>query len=446
DTALPLIFIISFYLLVNLLEAPPEKLRPYVLAALGMVLATGFKVTGWSFLLPLAMIPFLTDGNFSLKRPFRLPKLDRRYTFLLFIFFAGYLAIISPFLPFLIQTVGKIVGGQLGGNGSYANASSLSAYQYSIVWHIIDTLPRQLGITIYPLVWLGLFLLPFHKKNRRQVWLMIAIIIGYMIPVGYAARMTWRDMLPMLPFFTIAAAFALDWLFISFFQWTKFNERKWQYSIMAITFTALLIMPAYTIYQQKVLILKTDTRDLAKAWIETNLPANSKLAIETYGPGVQDAQRTAAIQAHIESNGWPFQPLSDTPLYQVSWLDTSLALSTSNLDVKSLVPFLIENEIEYVIVSSGYYARYYQGTIDNHLPELGVKGRRFHDIIETYLTPVHQFIPSQLDAPGPIIKIYAVPDNLTVDMPVEPIAGSFNPFPHATELVTVAGYYQFAPR
>ncbi|MCP5094024.1 MAG: glycosyltransferase family 39 protein, partial [Chloroflexi bacterium] len=78
DTALPLIFIISFYLLVNLLEAPPEKLRPYVLAALGMVLATGFKVTGWSFLLPLAMIPFLTDGNFSLKRPFRLPKLDRR--------------------------------------------------------------------------------------------------------------------------------------------------------------------------------------------------------------------------------------------------------------------------------------------------------------------------------------------------------------------------------
>lgn len=446
DTALPLIFIISFYLLIKLLEAPPKKLRPYVLCALGMVLVTGSKITGWSFLLPLSMVPFLTDEEFSLKRTVRLPSLDRRFIILLFILFIGYLVLIVPFLPQMFSTITSTVSRQLGGGGGYRNASSLSVYDHSIIWHIVDTLPRQLGVTIYPLVWLGLFLLPFHNKNRQQVWLMLATIIGYMVPVGYAARTTWRDMLPMLPFLTIAAAFALDWIFISFFQWSRLYKRKWQYLVMTAIFTVLLIIPVYNIYQQKALILKTDTRDLAKEWIEVNLPQNSKLAIELYGPGVQDASRTTDIRNYVTSQGWPLQPLSDTPMYKISRLDIDLQISRSNLDADRLLPYLVENEIEYVIVSSGYYARYYQGAIDNHFPELGQKGRRFYDIIETHLTPVRQFIPNQLDAPGPIIKIYAVPENLSLDMLAEPIAGSFIPFPHMTQPVSVVGYYQFAPR
>ena len=443
DTALPLVFIISLYLIINLLDAPAEKLRPFVLCALGMTLVTGFKVTGWAYLAPLFLIPFLTDPSFSLKRPFHLPKLDKRFVFLLFVFAATYFTLISPVVPQFISSFQRMAGNQLG--GGFSNANGLSPYDHSIVWHTIYVLPRQLGIIIYSLVWLGMILLPFYKNNRKQILLFIITLAAYLLPVGYAARTNWRDMMPILPFFVIIAAFALDQILQSFFKWRK-QQPKQQIWITAVILAVILIMPIYNIYQQKVFILKTDTRDLAKIWIEENIPAHSNLAIESYGPGVVDEVRTNSIRENIAQRGWPLNPLPEAPMYRMAWLDLELSLGKSNLDTERLLPFLMENEIEYVIVSSGYYGRYYQGAIDNHFPEFGENGRKFHDLIATNLTPVKQFLPLELDVPGPVIQIYSVPEQLSETIQVEPELGSFVPFPDKNQTVTVVGYYQFSPR
>lgn len=443
DTVLPLIFLISFYLLVRLPDAPPDKLRPYVLAALGMTLVAGTKVTGWSFLAPLALIPFVTDPNVA-QRPFRLPKLDRRYIFLLFVFFTTYIAVIAPFLPQLADSIQRTVTSQWV-ERSYQNAGAMSPYAHSFFWHVSYILPRQMGVTIYPLVWLGLLLLPFERKRRTNVLLLFALLIGYLLPIGYALRTNWRDVLPILPFLSIVAAYAFDWLLAAFFDWINLRQKRLQVIAGTLILAGLLLIPIYNIYRQKYLILQTDTRQIAKAWIETNLPANSKLAIESYGPGVLDGRRETGTRAYIDAQGWPNQPLPDVPMYQVTWLDNALSDGKSNLQTDLLLSYLIENEFDYVVVSSGYYGRYYNGGFENHRPDLTERARTFHDLIESNLTLLQQFIPDPENRPGPIIKIYAVPADLSLS-DEQLVAGSFIPFPHLVPPASAVGYYQFSPR
>lgn len=443
DTALPLIFLTSFYLLVNLLDTPPGRLRPYVLCALGLTLVTGTKVTGWSFLLPLALVPSLTAGYF-LKQPFRLPKLDRRFIFLLFVFLLTYIAVIAPFLPQLIATIQKSVASQWI-ERSYQNAGAMSPYTHSFFWHVSYVLPRQMGVTVYPFVWLGLFLLPFEQEKRKKVLLLIALLLGYMVPIGFSVRTSWRDMLPMLPFLSIVAAYGFNWITAAFFNWIDPVSKRRQGIILSAVLTGLLLVPIHNIYRQKVLILQMDTRDIARDWIEANLPATSKLAIESYGPGVLNITRETATRSYINSQGWPNKPLPSTQMFEVIWLDNALNAGKSDMEPDLLLPYLIESKIDYVVVSSGYYGRYYNNGFENHYPELTQQARTFHDLIESNLILMQQFIPDHQNRPGPIIKIYAVPSDLRLS-DAQLIVNSFIPFPHLLPPASVVGYYQFSPR
>ena len=48
--------------------------------------------------------------------------------------------------------------------------------------------------------------------------------------------------------------------------------------------TFILLFPAYKISERGLLISKEDTRNIAKAWIESNIPAGNKILIDEKGP------------------------------------------------------------------------------------------------------------------------------------------------------------------
>ena len=129
------------------------------------------------------------------------------------------------------------------------------------------------------------------------------------------------------------------------------------------------------------------------------------------------------------------------PAYDISMLVEEVG---HVLDPDQVVPFLIENEIEYVVLSSAFYGRLYNDGVAFHLPELGEAGRLMHDVIDGNLVFLVQFIPDWQNTPGPVIKIYQVPKDLDGDVVIN--LDSFDPYPGMDQPASAVGYYQFAPR
>jgi len=192
------------------------------------------------------------------------------------------------------------------------------------------------------------------------------------------------------------------------------------------------------------LLLQPDTRDLAKSWIEANIEQGTNLAVESYGPGILDEKYRQEIENTLQNHDVSrIAPHLASPVYNVFLLDWDLIESKDRLQPERLIPYLESNDIQYVVTSSGYYARFYNNAIDQHYPERAISGRAFHDAIESHLQLVKQFTPNWDNRPGPVIKVYRVPDTLE-PLPIQ--AGNFDPFPGMERPASAVGYYEFSPR
>jgi hypothetical protein len=444
DSFLPLIFLLAFYLIINLVNVKPKKLKPFVLCGLVMGFAAATKITGFALLVPFLLVPFVLNKETS-PRQFWKPKLDRRYPFALFVYLAAVFALTAPSF-FLKPSIAEGVARRLDHSGSSGYLPTLSPYEYSLPWHFFHILPQEVGIVIYLLALFGILIMLIDKRNRTSVILFLATMIAFLLPIGYLIRTTWRDMLPMLPFFAIAAGYALARLLdLLFLKVQSLKRGRLGDLTTVILLVLLLALPAANIYRQKRLILSQDTRDIAQIWIEINVPEGSQLAIEPYGPAVLDRTIKQLVQSNVTSLGREVKPNSITrPVYDVYLLDYDLSSGKDNLQPDLLLPYLIENEIDYVVVSSAYYGRFYNDAVDIVFPEPAANGREFHDILESNLELVTQFTPKWWDIPGPKIKVYKVPKSMPLES--ETIFGSFEPFTGMEHPASAVGYYQFSPR
>ncbi|MCB8920230.1 MAG: glycosyltransferase family 39 protein [Ardenticatenaceae bacterium] len=440
DPFLPFLFVATFYAILRLGEKVDEKmLRPFVICGLLLTITFATKITGWALLVPFLLLPLVYNKKYIDWNSF-LPRLDSRYVFAGFIAILFYIALILPILPSLGETFSNI--SRWVGETPNVNLSALSPYQHSIFWHFSNTLPRQMGWGIYLFAILGLFILLFSRKYSQHKILLLSLLVTYLLPIGYAARVTWRDMLPILPFLYILAALAL-------YQVTVFLVERvhWLSSInlaLVLGVLVLNLMPVYHLYRQKYLILQPDTRDISRDWIVEHIPVGSRLAIELYGPGVWDQTHYEEVSSFIRENeqvAWyDFSP----PTHEVSLLSREMAEEQGELHPDQLLSFLKTEHIEYVVVSSAYYGRFYNDASSTHFPELVQAAHLYYDLIESNLHLVKQFIPDWRERPGPVIQIYAVPLDLNVDAPA--LDKVFEPFPGMESPASAVGYYQFSPR
>ena len=90
-----------------------------------------------------------------------------------------------------------------------------------------------------------------------------------------------RYLIPVLPFLTLFAAFGtvklVDWL-------TKRWSPKVRTLALTVTALALVVIPAYRIVILNRLWAQTDTRTLAKIWVEENIQEGAAIAIQWHGP------------------------------------------------------------------------------------------------------------------------------------------------------------------
>lgn len=447
DSLLPLLFLLAFYLIIRLKEARPGKLRPYVLCGLAVAAAATTKTTGFALVAPLLAVP-LVEGWITLRWPPKLSGIDRRYPFSLTVLFAALIALTAPYFVYLSALragtrsaaagVARSVTRRFGTTTAFANSYALSPYRWSLPWHLTSTLPQQLGVPIFVMAIAGLAWMIFDRGRRRVAIYLFITLFAFLLPVGLMVRAPWRDTLPLLPLLAIAAGYGLvslsDFLVSRFFE---HGNRAPSKLVPTVILILVALVPLVTVIRQQKLILKSDTRDIARDWIEENIPAGSHIAIEPFGPGILDT----GYREEIKEASAQYRGLPDLPSYEISMVVEEVGEA---LPATELRPFLVDGEVEYLVTSSAYYGRFYNQALDAHAPQLSHEGRAMHDAIESSLELAAQFIPDRTARPGPVIKIYRVPPGM--DRDALTAFARFEPYPGMERPASAVGYYQFVPR
>jgi len=138
---------------------------------------------------------------------------------------------------------------------------------------------------------------------------------------------------------------------------------------------------------------KTDTREVARKWIEANIPSGSKIGIEKNGPTLQHA----ASEYKREPSYYYFDILP--------WFST-------NYRGDDPLKLILENQPEYVITNSVVFARYEPGSpAETQFPDVVKVWRRYYNALDKYGKVVFEVKPDKKTT-GPIVRIYKIPGDL----------------------------------
>jgi hypothetical protein len=220
------------------------------------------------------------------------------------------------------------------------------------------------------------------------------------------------------------------------------ENRDWRRNLaLALVIGLVIVIPLIQIGKYHYLLGQLDTREIAREWIESNIPAGAIVAYEPFSPDIIDksffrGEIIGDYQDDLASPAWA----DERPSFSLVSLPPSVG---GVLPANQILSLIADQGVEYVVTSSGYYGRFYNGALDRHAPELAEEGRQMHNTLASHLELLQEFVPNWQDGPGPVIKIYAVPDDFDANSSQK--TQVFDPYPEMARTSSAIGYYQFAP-
>lgn len=411
-TDIPLTFLVTLALVFILRYWREGRLRDAVGGGLVIGLATSMKYPGGLVLLPLLLAHLLRPPSAPIPRRRRLVGPEP-------ILAVG--AAVAGFVagtPYAVLTPGAFWRGVMKevrevGSVQFGNEGDLPGY----LFHLLHSLPEGMGLPLFVLALGGLALL----LNRRAPvdLVLLAFVLPYFVFIGSLSSRFERYALPLLPFLALLAALALvevagrargsGWRLAA----------RWRPGLGLAMAACLLVAPELArVTYFHVLLSRPDTRALAGAWIEREIPAGSQIALEPYSPAlpltpamVREGRRRMGPGRSILSTRF------DRFLEQVEedggggyWI---FRLTAYDLDR------LLEQGVEYVVLSGFIYQRYQQACDRYPAP------CRFYEELERRATPLVAIEPGlggralsagdiyapltrlfERTRPGPSIRIY----------------------------------------
>lgn len=180
--------------------------------------------------------------------------------------------------PYVREAFGQLGAGQAGG---------FEIWQIDTVpgWlFYIKTLGYGLGVLMGGLALLGVVnRLRLALRGRdRMIFLLLAFPAAYFVVMGATRHYFARYALPLVPFAAVFAADAIVWLTDRLAQ----RSRPLASAVATVLVFAAIIQPLAASIRHDILLTRTDTRTLAKVWIEQNIPEGAKIAVDwpTHGP------------------------------------------------------------------------------------------------------------------------------------------------------------------
>ncbi len=263
----------------------------------------------------------------------------------------------------------------------------------------LKTLLYGLDLVMLTLGVLGLVRRTVIAVSRREVpgILLISFPLVYFLVMGSTQHYFARYALPLIPFVALYAAEATS----AAFDWLAVRRRSLAWATAAILTIAAVALPLLRSIQHDVLLARSDTRTLAKEWIETNIPAGARIAADwpIHTPPLSTADQAVP---------------GGSVAYDVQYIGGS-GLSDHDLD------WYRQQGYDYLIASSFIY------NIPLVFPKLDAARKAFYASLPQQLTLVKEFSAApdgseppflfdeiygpvislwQRERPGPTIKIY----------------------------------------
>jgi hypothetical protein len=131
------------------------------------------------------------------------------------------------------------------------------------------------------------FLFAMYRHSKEDI-LFLSFALPYYGLMGAMGHMFARYAIPLLvPLLLFAARLASATL-------ARVAVIEWRWKALTVLFTIVAVsQPAYDTIRHDVLLTKTDTRTIAKEWIEKNIPPGSKIAEEWHTPELCDQFESA---------------------------------------------------------------------------------------------------------------------------------------------------------
>ncbi|HOC20086.1 MAG TPA: glycosyltransferase family 39 protein [Anaerolineae bacterium] len=283
----------------------------YILAGIGLGLAVSSKYNAGLIGIVILTAHFLSHGLRGFK--------DWRLYLTVFLAVLAF-AITTPyswldfhtFLPSFLSTGTHYATGHPGMEGNTLH------WYFSYMW-------RTAGI-IYPLAALSIIRGWIPKPSEKIVLLSLFPVVYFAFISNFIVRND-RTFLPLTPFLFLLASELLAGLFDSI---KSLPSQRWQ-QLAFLGLTCLLaislVVPAKSTFADTVQLTTMNSRETARVWIEQNLPAGSKIAIESYSPFVNPARFKVSGFVRIID----FEP---------EWY--------------------IQNGFDYLVFSQGMYGRFYR--------------------------------------------------------------------------------------
>ncbi len=300
--------------------------------------------------------------------------------------------IVNP-APYLREVFDQLGADQSGGFEIWRVDSLPGWFFY------IKTLGYGLGVLMGGLALIGVTrrLWLVVRYRDRLGCLLLAFPVAYFLVMGATRHYFARYALPLAPFAAVFAADAILWL-------TGRLARRNHSSVWVATTVLVLAavsQPLASSVRYDWLLTQVDTRTLAKEWIEANVPAGAKIAVDwpTHGPPLATPERPT--------------PYADR-VYDVT-LVGGAGLADHPL------AWYREHGFDYLIASS------FISRIPLALSEQEQARQAFYNSLGHELTEVRSFYPTsdntepdfifdeiygpaislwQRERPGPVIKIY----------------------------------------
>lgn len=280
--------------------------RNYIWAGVGVGLAIAGKYNAGLIVVALIVAHWLNFG----RRGFMRKEI--------------YLAGIASFIAFAITNPFSILDlpGFFKGLGmaSAAQSSHAGMEGDTVAWYAEFLWGTESWLVLLALLQAARIAL---TRDKRGIVLLSFPVLYYAFINSFAVRND-RTVMLVIPYLDLLAALFLIFAYEKFIA-LRFSNRT-AAALLMLVIVAMAFTPFNHSFQNNLNLLKTDSRETARLWIENNLPAGSRILVEPYGPYV-DPQRFV-----VEGVGITERPLD----------------------------WYIQNGFEYMVFSYGSYGRFYE--------------------------------------------------------------------------------------
>jgi len=400
---IPTTFFIAIAFLFVILIYKTGSLKYYLLTGVFCAIAIATKFTVGFIAITFFVAHFLrsNDENLSFKRSL----LDKRLFYgisllsLTFVILCPFLLVNSGlFLDNTTKIASTVIKGRIGYYWGHGFFSYITGDQWPGFSHFArNSFAGGMGLhmTIFSIA--GAFITGLRLSKKNLLFLSFPVI--HFIALSLMSYKAMRNMLPIMPFLVLMAS-----AFIYFIiEKIPLLKKRFNQVLIMISIGCVIPMIADSIVIGHGLKLQ-ETRTLAKQWVESNIPAGAKIAVESKPPQLYNTNPEFTIIGpritksdsdsptfHLVDSGWflfsyaPDEPVDFDPIEEIK-----------------------KKDVDYVILDNWTMDRFYLPKAVSEYPIKTAQRHRFYDWVRTNCLAIKKFEPIPKRSIGPTIEVYKI--------------------------------------